>query len=458
MSVDPSIQESLQSVEKPVILIVDDSRVIRLALKKILKKEFILHEAGDGEEAWAALLEDPTIQVVFSDLSMPELDGFGLLDRIRNAEDERISKLPFIVITGNEDDEGILKRALDGGANDLITKPFQSREIKERAYAFAKTQAASEEDLGTDSALTGVSTESTDNMTSQDQVLNEEKQLAIEAEREAARLKEEEEIRRKAVEEAAARIKEEVEERRRKMELEEESLLQEEQDQAAQIVHEVETAEETIELIEVEEPVELELAPEPEFPDLATEALRKIEIVEEEERIEAAKCEDSLEVPKKNESVVEKKISEEVEARKKAEEELARLKQQMEEQKGKERLPLELRIEENTCQQTGVESGLLEESEKDEHESVIASDVRKTDDHIKKTVQTGNLDERQNMEETEIIRAELRKKLQIEHEQKKQASGLFFIRIFVLFLGIINMLPGIRLDDKINNLKKRISG
>ena len=67
---------------------------------------------------------------------MPELDGFGLLDRIRNSEDERISNLPFIVITGNEDDEGILQRALDNGANDLITKPFQSKEIKDRAYAF----------------------------------------------------------------------------------------------------------------------------------------------------------------------------------------------------------------------------------------------------------------------------------------------------------------------------------
>ena len=75
--------------------------------------------------------------MIFSDLSMPGLDGFGLLDRLRNSADERISKLPFILIS---EDKSMLQEALGKGANDLITKPFQYQEIKNHAYIFNRIQ------------------------------------------------------------------------------------------------------------------------------------------------------------------------------------------------------------------------------------------------------------------------------------------------------------------------------
>ena len=87
MKSDPAASpEANQSTDKPVILIVDDSRLMRHAIKKILAEDFTLLEGVDGEDGWERLLAEPSIQVVFTDLSMPGLDGFGLLQRIRGSE------------------------------------------------------------------------------------------------------------------------------------------------------------------------------------------------------------------------------------------------------------------------------------------------------------------------------------------------------------------------------------
>lgn len=116
--------------EKQTILIVDDSKVIRLALNKILKNDFIVIQANDGEDAWDKLLENEAVAGIFSDVSMPNLDGFGLLDRVRSSDDSHIAELPFIIITANDDDPGFSSKVTHAGGNDLITKPFKTNEIK----------------------------------------------------------------------------------------------------------------------------------------------------------------------------------------------------------------------------------------------------------------------------------------------------------------------------------------
>ncbi len=124
-----------ESQDKPIVLVADDSRVMRVALTRILKERYTVLEAEHGEDAWAKLSAEPGVQMVFSDLSMPELDGFGLLGRIRSSEQPRIREVPFIVITGNEDDQAVREKAMAGGATDFILKPFQSVEIQARAKA-----------------------------------------------------------------------------------------------------------------------------------------------------------------------------------------------------------------------------------------------------------------------------------------------------------------------------------
>lgn len=120
---------------KPRILAVDDSRVMRRAMSKVLSKDYDVVEVENGEDAWTILLNDDSIQVVFTDLSMPFLDGYGLLERIRSSDDPRLNETPVIIITGKEDDEDAKQEALDKGANDFITKPFDSIQLQARAKA-----------------------------------------------------------------------------------------------------------------------------------------------------------------------------------------------------------------------------------------------------------------------------------------------------------------------------------
>lgn len=128
---------------KPKILAVDDSRVMRRAISKILSAQYTVIEAEHGEDAWSLLQHHDDLQIVFTDLSMPYLDGYGLLERIRTATNERIAALPVIIITGKEDDDAAKMEALDKGANDFIAKPFDKAQLQARAQAYIKFEETS---------------------------------------------------------------------------------------------------------------------------------------------------------------------------------------------------------------------------------------------------------------------------------------------------------------------------
>src|SRR5690349_14858119 len=122
------------------VLVVDDSKVIRNAARKMLGAEFDVVIAEDGSEAWSILENDPAIQVVFTDLVMPGLNGYELLRDIRTAVDPRLRALPVIVVTGVDEDEVARVRALELGATDFVTKPFTSIDLLARARAHASHQ------------------------------------------------------------------------------------------------------------------------------------------------------------------------------------------------------------------------------------------------------------------------------------------------------------------------------
>jgi two-component system, cell cycle response regulator len=133
MTIAPATTE----VKKPRILLVDDSKIVRVTISRILSTKFDLVIAENGEEAWQKICDDDSIQVVFTDLGMPLLDGYGLIQRIRQSENERIRHQPVIVITGAAEEENVKKRVFELGATDFITKPFNSTEILARAEAHA---------------------------------------------------------------------------------------------------------------------------------------------------------------------------------------------------------------------------------------------------------------------------------------------------------------------------------
>jgi len=126
------------ATERPQVLIVDDSKVIRLAARKMLSEDYQVHLAEDGQIAWETLQANENISVVFTDLSMPNMNGMELLNNIRSSDTDYIVNLPVIIMTGADDTEATKQAVFDAGATDFISKPFESIDLVSRAKAFAK--------------------------------------------------------------------------------------------------------------------------------------------------------------------------------------------------------------------------------------------------------------------------------------------------------------------------------
>ena len=118
--------------EDVTILVVDDEEMLRKVIHKILTKEgYDVHLASSGTEALEMLLREE-IDLVITDVKMPEMDGFDLLKQMK----ENYPKLGIIVMTAFGDAYTV-RDALMLGADEYITKPFKSYEIVmvvERAY------------------------------------------------------------------------------------------------------------------------------------------------------------------------------------------------------------------------------------------------------------------------------------------------------------------------------------
>lgn len=110
-------------------LIVDDSRVIRMMLKRFLQAEGFetLFEAGDGREALDRLKEAGPVDLALVDWNMPVMDGLEFVTTLR--ESKAYSGMRVMMIT-TESDSSKISRALDAGANEYIMKPFNNEALR----------------------------------------------------------------------------------------------------------------------------------------------------------------------------------------------------------------------------------------------------------------------------------------------------------------------------------------
>ena len=127
------------------ILTVDDSRLMRKAVARILKGMNDVVEAEHGEDAWDMLQQDETIQIVCCDLSMPIMDGFGFLKLVRSSEDDRIRDMPVIIVTGQEDSEENRNKIFEAGASDFVSKPFDSAQLRASIKTHTRLRKTAEE-------------------------------------------------------------------------------------------------------------------------------------------------------------------------------------------------------------------------------------------------------------------------------------------------------------------------
>jgi DNA-binding response OmpR family regulator len=127
-----------EGLERRRILVVDDEeRMVRFIRLNLEHDGFQVSEAFNGKEA-IQKMRDLTPDLILLDVMMPDLDGFEVLETIRE-----ISNVPVIMLTakGEEDDR---VRGLELGADDYITKPFSPRELVSRAKAvLRRTESAS---------------------------------------------------------------------------------------------------------------------------------------------------------------------------------------------------------------------------------------------------------------------------------------------------------------------------
>ncbi len=111
--------------EKPLLLVVEDSRDVVDYLTALLEPEFSIQVAVNGKEGLKKALQlGPDI--ILSDIMMPEMDGIELLDKVKN--DMRTSHIPVVILTAKADIASRLA-GLERGADAYIAKPFHRQEL-----------------------------------------------------------------------------------------------------------------------------------------------------------------------------------------------------------------------------------------------------------------------------------------------------------------------------------------
>ena len=116
------------------VLIVDDSKSVRSVIKKIITISGFrmdqCYEAVNGKQA-LEILSKESVDVILSDLNMPEMNGLELLAAIK--ADSRLQEIPVIIISTEGSDEK-RKAVLEMGAKQFIKKPFSPERVRKVLY------------------------------------------------------------------------------------------------------------------------------------------------------------------------------------------------------------------------------------------------------------------------------------------------------------------------------------
>ena len=116
--------------ERYTRLVADDSEMNRTMMRAILEEQYDVVEAINGEEALSILrCGEPAVSVVVSDIVMPGINGFDMLAIMES--EGFLDDIPVVILTAMNDTESEL-RALELGASDVITKPFDGRRVLRR--------------------------------------------------------------------------------------------------------------------------------------------------------------------------------------------------------------------------------------------------------------------------------------------------------------------------------------
>ena len=120
-------------MEKLKVLVVDDeSRMRKLVSDFLTKKDFVVVEAGDGEEAVDRFFEQKDISLIIMDVMMPKMDGYEAVKTIR-----QYSQVPIIMLTAKSEERDELQ-GFQMGIDEYISKPFSPKILVARVEALLR--------------------------------------------------------------------------------------------------------------------------------------------------------------------------------------------------------------------------------------------------------------------------------------------------------------------------------
>ena len=128
-------------MDKGKILVVDDeSRMRKLVKDFLVKNDYMVVEAADGEECLNVFRANNDIALIVLDVMMPKKDGYEVAEEIRE-----ISDVPIIMLTAKASEQDELK-GFELGVDEYITKPFSPKILVARVEAVLRRSSMSEND------------------------------------------------------------------------------------------------------------------------------------------------------------------------------------------------------------------------------------------------------------------------------------------------------------------------
>ena len=122
-------------MKKNRILIVDDSDFITALISEYFGEKFDINTVGNGEEALHFLRENGSVDLIVSDLNMPEMNGLQLQKMLKNSLIFR--DIPFIILSSDGGTEKKIE-CLKSGVMDFVEKPFNPEELMVRCINIIK--------------------------------------------------------------------------------------------------------------------------------------------------------------------------------------------------------------------------------------------------------------------------------------------------------------------------------
>jgi signal transduction histidine kinase/ActR/RegA family two-component response regulator len=125
---DSAESDSCTSMDRPLILLAEDSRVNRLIYSRYLTaKGYEVHEVVNGQET-IDFLQDCVPSLLILDMSMPIVDGFSVLRMIRSSEKPELAAIPILVLTALAM-KGDREKCLSAGASEYLAKPVKLQQL-----------------------------------------------------------------------------------------------------------------------------------------------------------------------------------------------------------------------------------------------------------------------------------------------------------------------------------------